>query len=1159
MLSPEYAHWVPPRLRPPDGRFMDQVIQTAMNGLPDNFPEFLDKGECELLISWENGSIIPIPCTRGKIGVHQSDRPTIGARFNNDTGSPITFIDPRSPQGKPEWVFTWPRAHMIDPDVYFHCRVAWLLSTGLEMVQPQIPDESVRPPYRKTEVPLMAEVRQVRVDGFEPHRIHFPELCKFMVTLDLDRMDKARERLGFQQSPYHRSILRYLRPKVVDPSDHDRVYPRSFSPTNKISEQGYARESLGRLEGSSSSGGEAKRSSQESSAHKGSLDNEPSTFTNISPLGEPVPENSVRAPENPERLAMGEDSILPSIGQTLSPPTVQEGPLEAPTPQVLEEASLATQDSQVPISRVEIAMQQPNTTTVEGEPQSSNPPTTVAPRVVPRGISFRKPHHVMKSYSQSFSRDVGIRRPKSAPPEQVRNSGSLNGDMNRLVAPQKQRNTNQLLIPTHSQPRASTSALDESSNINTFSNMPMAQETNESTSRNQPIIPDLVTDDEEELNGIWPWVLQEDEQDARAEAALVEIWLQLGNVHSGVETPASIASDDDVIPTELAGEEGLVSASLNTESSNSHGMEISDDVIPTDLSREELVLAPSNTESSNSLTSQVSCPLLTTLSCPIITVTRPKAGEERFYAQTLRTPEDTDRLMKQLNEVQEAIAVADGIDSDDSDSAENSSFGGDNVAQDSQFSVNSEAEPLHFDLEELQETPGEVTNTLRDPSSPCSDWSLAQPDISMTPRESEVEGGRASELHVEQRVEGRDQNPRQVEDNQLEEKVETKERRNQMNMRGGAAPNSTSSSLDLGLSGQELDRSEEESSEESSEEERETPREATVRDAEGEHSFSDRQRYGRWTARPNASLQVTGSPPTTGNSTSEPPIPYIPSWVRFAGGQNVPGGVGRSVVSGPSQIPRQNVVPGGRIAVSSPNQIPPPNVVPGDRILVSGPNQIPGQMMRHEVVRMHQSVFDSIAAEFEHAVNTALSEYQFIQQHRLEGDPVSYLRWYQRLQHTARLLTTLLQRFGRLREIMEYERSQRLSSQQAQQRQLFSRLPLRTIVEQASMPQRPLGTRDGIIEGFEDTEERNDAELVFPCLVVGSGMKLTNMQWVCSDSGISGQDSEWGCDDDDCEHCGDGGGDEAPAMGLNPRQEYAWIVIDGVERVSNQRGTFEFR
>ena len=188
-------YWrVSPGTRIPDCQWMDEIIQMAMNTMPDNFPEFLKNGVCELLIDRNNGSITPIPCTRGQPGVHVTDRPSSQQRFNINTGSPIESLEQESPQKKPEWVFAWENGHLINPDDYFHCRIFWYYTANGNMLERSYPNELDGPPPGRTQILYIAVVQEVRVDGFEPTDKRFPRLRRFDITLDLNAIDQARMR-----------------------------------------------------------------------------------------------------------------------------------------------------------------------------------------------------------------------------------------------------------------------------------------------------------------------------------------------------------------------------------------------------------------------------------------------------------------------------------------------------------------------------------------------------------------------------------------------------------------------------------------------------------------------------------------------------------------------------------------------------------------------------------------------------------------------------------------------------------------------------------------------------------------------------------------------------------------------------------------------------
>jgi len=189
------GYWrVSPGTRIPDCQWMDEIIQMAMNTLPDNFPEFLENGVCELLIDRNDGSITHIPCTSGQPGVHVTDRPSPPQRFNINTGSPIQGLEQGSPQTKPDWVFAWKNGHLMNPDDYFHCRVFWYYTVNGIMLERSYPNELDGPPPGRTQIPFIAIVQEVRVDGFEPTDKRFPRLRRFDITLDLNAIDQARMR-----------------------------------------------------------------------------------------------------------------------------------------------------------------------------------------------------------------------------------------------------------------------------------------------------------------------------------------------------------------------------------------------------------------------------------------------------------------------------------------------------------------------------------------------------------------------------------------------------------------------------------------------------------------------------------------------------------------------------------------------------------------------------------------------------------------------------------------------------------------------------------------------------------------------------------------------------------------------------------------------------
>ncbi|KAF8428093.1 hypothetical protein EV426DRAFT_571437 [Tirmania nivea] len=159
------GYWrVSPGTRIPDCQWIDEIIQMAMNTLPDNFPEFLENGVCELLIDRNDGSITHIPCTRGQPGVHVTDRPSPRRRFNIDSGSPVDDPEQELPQNKPDWVFAWKNGHLMNPDDYFHCRVFWYYTANGNMLERGYPNELDGPPPGRTQIPFIAIVQEMRKD-----------------------------------------------------------------------------------------------------------------------------------------------------------------------------------------------------------------------------------------------------------------------------------------------------------------------------------------------------------------------------------------------------------------------------------------------------------------------------------------------------------------------------------------------------------------------------------------------------------------------------------------------------------------------------------------------------------------------------------------------------------------------------------------------------------------------------------------------------------------------------------------------------------------------------------------------------------------------------------------------------------------------------------
>ena len=203
LMEDPRAHRIPLRIKGmhmPDSSFMDDTIQFAIHNSPNAFPEFLEKGECEMLIAYETGQIIVLPCTKGKTGVY--DCSIAFRRFNIETASPTQS----NGHTKPQWISTWPNAEHINPDTRFHCRVAWFYTPDGSMVPGRWPNHFREVPAGRPTLPFWVDVQEVCVDGFPLTKGSMWRLRKFSIVLDLVVIEAARERSNIKQSAYHHRL-----------------------------------------------------------------------------------------------------------------------------------------------------------------------------------------------------------------------------------------------------------------------------------------------------------------------------------------------------------------------------------------------------------------------------------------------------------------------------------------------------------------------------------------------------------------------------------------------------------------------------------------------------------------------------------------------------------------------------------------------------------------------------------------------------------------------------------------------------------------------------------------------------------------------------------------------------------------------------------------
>lgn len=203
LMEDPRAYQIPPRVKGmhmPDCSFMDDTIQFAIHNCPGAFPEFLKKGECEMLVSYESGQIIVLPCTKGQTGVCDSSISSL--RFDIETASPTQS----NCHAKPQWVSTWPNAELINPDTRFHCRVAWFYTPDGSMVPGRWPCHFRGVPAGRPTRPFWANVQEVCVDGFPLTKGLMWRLRKFSIVLDLEVIEAARKRNNIKQSAYHHRL-----------------------------------------------------------------------------------------------------------------------------------------------------------------------------------------------------------------------------------------------------------------------------------------------------------------------------------------------------------------------------------------------------------------------------------------------------------------------------------------------------------------------------------------------------------------------------------------------------------------------------------------------------------------------------------------------------------------------------------------------------------------------------------------------------------------------------------------------------------------------------------------------------------------------------------------------------------------------------------------
>lgn len=203
LMEDPLAHQIPPRIKGmhmTECSFMDDTIQFAIHNSPDAFPEFLEKGECEMLVAYETGQIIVLPCTRGQPGVYDS---SMGfRRFNIETASPTQS----SSHAKPQWVSNWPNSEHINPDTRFHCRVVWFYTPDGSMVPGQWPCQFRGIPVGRPTQPFWADVQEVCVDGFPLTKGLMWRLRKFSIILDLVVIETAKKRNNIKRSAYHHRL-----------------------------------------------------------------------------------------------------------------------------------------------------------------------------------------------------------------------------------------------------------------------------------------------------------------------------------------------------------------------------------------------------------------------------------------------------------------------------------------------------------------------------------------------------------------------------------------------------------------------------------------------------------------------------------------------------------------------------------------------------------------------------------------------------------------------------------------------------------------------------------------------------------------------------------------------------------------------------------------